>query len=123
MMHVTKTVVLHILSTITFRKQLESPINTVYPVQENNNNRNSHNNNNKKNDESDTTKADVTSLVFQNVVDVMGYVKREKRIHDNLERFTRIMFTLISSENLLKKYSASDLGRVFGYHRITIKKD
>ena len=59
-------------------------------------------NNNKKNDESDTTKADVTSLVFQNVVNVMGYVKREKRIHDNLERFTRIMFTLISSENLLK---------------------
>ena len=79
-MHVTKTVVLHILSTITFRKQLESPINTVYPVQENNNNGNNDNNNNKKNDESDNTKAEVTSLLFQNVVDVMGYVKREKEL-------------------------------------------
>ena len=65
---------------------------------------------------------DMPIMIFENVVEMLCMVKKCKRMHDNRERFMRILFTIITSKKLMEKFSSVLLGNAFGYYRKTIKK-
>ena len=137
MLTVTKSVIFHIITTSKIRKQVDEQVDEQMEiVEENNNVENQDENqdpsdgmqehpdniNNGHNNPLDCNQQEIASMVLRNVLCMMQFVKRHKRINNNLERFIRIMFTLITSADLMKKYSTTELGRLFGYSRQTIKK-
>ena len=135
MMNITKSVITHILSTNEWKEATKSTTNNHSNVTTISNGEESSTSNTDGEETggvvpeivgcpvlNNDVPSEMYEIIFQNVVDMLHSVKRSKRLHDNKERFLRILFTIIASKKLMTTFSTTKLGKAFGYYRKTIQK-